>query len=56
MSLSIIAETVDGEEVSLCGVYFLPLLFDTRRRHDRAVERILSRLEAERRRAQLRAG
>jgi hypothetical protein len=55
-SSSIIAETVDGREESLCGIYYQPLLLDSRHRHDRAVERILDRLEEERRKARFRAG
>lgn len=51
MSARIYADTVSGDRVTVGGVPFYPLLFDSHDRHDYAVKRVLERLEEERRAA-----
>lgn len=46
-SRSIVAKTVGGETVIVCTIPFQPILFDSLERHNRAVDRVLSRLEEE---------
>jgi len=44
----IIAKTIRGDAVVVCGVAYQPLMLDTRERHRRAVERVIELLENER--------